>query len=61
MIGQKSIPLKYKDLFHSEGSWEGKKRGIPENEGISLDVYENKWRKILHFGPERMCMKSKDL
>jgi hypothetical protein len=50
MLGQKSISLNYKDLFDFEGGPERPKRGTPENEGISLDVYENKCRKIKHFG-----------
>ena len=39
---QKFMSLKYKELFDSEGALKVKKRGTPENEGISLDVYENK-------------------
>jgi len=39
---RKSMPLKYKELFDFEGDPERHKRGPPENEGISLDVYENK-------------------
>ncbi len=46
---QKSMSLKYKELFDSEGAPKVKERGTPENEGISLDVYENKARKIKHF------------
>jgi hypothetical protein len=42
MRQRKSISLIYKELFDSEGSPEGEIRGTPENEGISLDVYENK-------------------
>jgi hypothetical protein len=42
----KVMSLKYKELFDSEGAPEGKIWGTPENEGISLDVYENKRRKI---------------
>jgi hypothetical protein len=38
--------MKSKELFDSEGGSRGQKRGTPENEGISLDVYENKRRKI---------------
>ncbi len=61
MRGRKSMSLKYKDLFDFKGGLAVKKKGVPENEGISLDVYENKGRKIKHFGSERICMKSKDL
>jgi len=46
MRDRKLMSLKYKELFDSEGTPVGKKRGTPENEGISLDVYENKRRKI---------------
>ncbi len=58
---KKSMPLKYKELFDFEGGPARHKRGTPGNEGISLDVNENKRRKIEHFGSERICMKSKDL
>ncbi len=61
MRGRKSMSLKYKGLFDFQGVLKGEKRGTPENEGISLDVYENKGRKIKHFWSERICMKSKDL
>jgi hypothetical protein len=50
MPGQRIMSLKKKQLFDSWGKMEGKKRGTPENEGISVDVYENKRRKIRHFG-----------
>ncbi len=40
MADQKYISLKVKYLFCFEGPRESKKRGTPENEGISLDVYE---------------------
>jgi hypothetical protein len=53
--------LKYKELFDFDRRVGGKKRGTPEYEGISLDVYENKGRKIQHFGFAWMCMKSNDL
>jgi hypothetical protein len=43
------MSLKNKGLFYSEGVLEGKNRGTPENEGISVDVYENKCRKISQF------------
>ena len=36
------MSLKYKDLFDSGGILRAGKRGTPENEGISLDVYEIK-------------------
>jgi hypothetical protein len=36
----KSISLKQNTLQHFEGLRNGGKRGTPENEGISLDVYE---------------------
>ena len=42
MRDQKFKSLKYKELFDFTGSPRAKKRGTPENEGISLDVYENK-------------------
>ncbi len=58
---QKSMSLKYKELFDSEGAPKVKERGTPENEGISLDVYENKGQIIRQFGPENMFMNSKDL
>jgi hypothetical protein len=50
MPSLKSMSLNYKELVHFEGDPGGQKRGTPENEGISLDVYENKCRKIRHFG-----------
>jgi hypothetical protein len=46
MPGQKSMSLNYKELFYFEGGPEREKRGTPENEGISVDVYENKRRII---------------
>ncbi len=46
MRDRKLISLKCKELYDSEGVLEGKKRGTPENEGISLDVYENKRKNI---------------
>jgi hypothetical protein len=46
MPAKKSMSLNYKELFHFEGGAERQKRGIPENEDISLDMYENKCRKI---------------
>ncbi len=61
MRDRKPMPLKYKELFDFEGRVEGNKKGDPQNEGISLDVYENKGRKIHHFGSVWMCMKSNDL
>ncbi len=61
MRDRKLISLKCKELYDSEGVLEGKKRGTPENEGISLDVYENKGQIIRQFGPENMFMNSKDL
>ena len=45
----KIMSLKYNELLDFEGEIEAKKRGTPENEGISLDVYENKRRKIREF------------
>jgi hypothetical protein len=36
------MPLKNKELFDSEGVLRVRKKGAPEYEGISLDVYENK-------------------
>jgi hypothetical protein len=50
MRDRKLMYLKSKELFHPEGVQKDKKRGTPENEGISVDVYENKRRKIQHFG-----------
>ena len=50
MRDRKLMSLNCKELFHPEGVLKGKKRGTPENEGISVDVYENKGRKILHSG-----------
>jgi hypothetical protein len=50
MPDQKSMSLNYKELFDFKGDPKREKRGTPENEGISLDVYENKCRKIQHFG-----------
>jgi len=61
MPSLKTMSLKYNELFDFARALEGKKRGTPKNEGVSLDVYENKCRKILHFGPKKMCIKSKDL
>jgi len=40
------MSLNYKELFDFEGCREFPKRGTPENEGMSVDVYENKWQKI---------------
>ena len=60
MRDRKSMLLKYKELFDFERTLRAKKRGTPEYEGISLDVYENKCRKIQHFDSENMCMKAKD-
>ncbi len=42
MLDRKFMSLKYKELFDSEGVLRVNKRGTPEYEGISLDVYENK-------------------
>jgi len=61
MLGRKSMSLKYKGLLYFEGVLKVRKRGPPENEGISLDVYENKRQKIGYLWSERICMKSKDL
>jgi hypothetical protein len=61
MRDRKLMSLNSKELFHPEGVLRGKKRGTPENEGISLDVYENKRQIINQFGPENMFMNSKDL
>ena len=61
MRDRKLMYLKSKELFHPEGVQKDKKRGTPENEGISVDVYENKRRKIQHFGLVQMYMKSEDL
>jgi hypothetical protein len=55
------MSLKYKGLLYFEGVLKVRKRGPPENEGISLDVYENKRQKIGYLWSERICMKSKDL
>ena len=46
MRDRKLMSLKCKELCYPEGVLEGKKVGTPENEGISLDVYENKGQKI---------------
>jgi len=61
MRDRKLMSLKCKELCYPEGVLEGKKVGTPENEGISLDVYENKRQKIKQFGPEDMFMNSNDL
>ena len=44
--GQKSMSMNYKELFDFEGRPEHGNWGTPENEGMSVDVYENKRRKI---------------
>jgi hypothetical protein len=49
MSGLRIMSLKNKQLFDSYRKIKGEKWGTPENEGISLDVYENKCRKIQHF------------
>jgi hypothetical protein len=45
---RKSMLLKCNELIDLRGESEAKKRGTPENEDISTDVYENKGQKILH-------------
>jgi hypothetical protein len=42
---QRSISLKYKQLVGSWMAVQRRKKGAPRNEGISVDVYENKGSK----------------
>jgi hypothetical protein len=42
----KLMSLKCKELSDPEGALKAQKWGTPENEGMSVDVYENKRRKI---------------
>jgi hypothetical protein len=42
----KLMSLKCKELSDPKGALKGKKWRTPENEGISVDVYENKSQKI---------------
>ena len=42
MPDPKSMSLNYKELFDFEGAPKHENRGTPENEGISLDVYQIK-------------------
>jgi hypothetical protein len=46
MPGLKSMSLNYKELVDFDGGPKHEKRGTPENEGMSVDVYENKCRRI---------------
>ena len=57
----KRCSLKYKDLAISGGQETAEKRGSPKNEGISDDVYENKWQKNLYSGPVQKLQKTSKL
>ena len=61
MSGLRIMSLKNKQLFYSDRKIKGEKWGTPENEGMSVDVYENKCRIIQHFEFVQMCMKPHDL
>jgi len=48
-ILKKAISPEFNHSSHSNGQ-EKSKKGDPKNEGISGDVYENKWPRKLHIG-----------